>query len=108
MQEFRNEKIKNRIRELSAIFIERQASPTSLITVTGVTLSPDNKYAKILISVLPVEKENAAYGFIKRNLGDMRRYVQENLSIHPTPYLDVAIDEGEKSRQKIDELLKNG
>ncbi|MEI6660441.1 MAG: ribosome-binding factor A [bacterium] len=105
MQDFRNEKIQNRIRELSAIFIAREASPASLITVTGVDISPDSKYAKILISVLPREKEKAAYGFIKRNLGEMREYIKENLNINPIPFLDVAIDEGEKSRQKIDELL---
>jgi ribosome-binding factor A len=105
MSEYRGEKIANHIRELAAIFIEREAGTTSLITVTRVELSPDNKKAKIMISVLPREKENAAYGFIKRNLGDLRKYVTKGLKINPIPFLDVEIDEGEKNRQKIDELL---
>ncbi len=105
MSEFRNEKIKNNIKELSAIYIEREAGNTSLITVTRVTLTPDGKRAVIMISVLPREKEKAAYGFIKRNLGELRKYVSKNLKINPVPYLDVEIDEGEKNRQKIDELL---
>jgi ribosome-binding factor A len=41
-------------------------------------------------------------------LGELRKYISKNLKINPIPYLDVEIDEGEKNRQKIDELLKNG
>jgi ribosome-binding factor A len=107
MSEFRGEKIINRIKELSATYIEKIGSGTSLITVTRVLLSEDKKHAKIMISVLPVEKENAAYGFIRRNLGEIRKYVAKNLKINPLPYLEVEIDKGEKHRQKIDELLKN-
>jgi len=108
MSEFRNEKIKNNIKEISALYIEREAGPTSMITVTRVILSPDAKRATIMISVLPKEKENAAYGFIKRNLGELRKNITKNLRINPIPFLDVQIDEGEKNRQKIDELLMNG
>jgi len=105
MSEFRNEKIINQIKELSASYIERITGVTSLITVTRVILSADKKKAKIMISVLPRDKENAAYGFIRRNLGDIRKYITKNLKINPIPYLIVEIDEGEKNRQKIDELL---
>ncbi|ETB63909.1 TPA: ribosome-binding factor A [Candidatus Nomurabacteria bacterium] len=107
MSNFRDIKIENRVKELSASFIEREASPSSLITVTRVLMSKDSKKAKIMISVLPKEKENAAYGFIKRNLGEMRKYISSSLKINPIPFLDVEIDEGEKNRQKIDELLNN-
>jgi len=108
MSEFRNEKIKENIRELSALFIEKEAGISSLITVTRVLLSEDGKRATIMVSVLPREKENAAYGFIKRNLGELRKHISKNLRINPIPFLDVQIDEGEKNRQKIDELLING
>ena len=106
MSKFRGEKIANHIRELSALFIEKEAGNTSMITVTRVSLSSDNKYATIFVSVLPREKENAAHGFIKRNLGEMRKFITQKLPINPIPYLDVKIDEGEKHRQKIEELLK--
>ncbi len=107
MSQFRGEKISNHIRELAATFIEREAGPTSLITVTRVLLSPDSKRAVIMITVLPREKETAAYGFIKRNLGELRKFVTKNLKVNPIPFLNVEIDEGEKNRQKIDELLLN-
>jgi len=105
MSEFRNEKIKNNIKEIAALYIEKEAGPTSLITVTRVLLSPDGKRGTIMISVLPREKEKAAYGFIKRNLGGLRKHLTKSLRINPIPFLDVQIDEGEKNRQKIDELL---
>jgi len=105
MSEFRNEKIKNNIKELAAIYIEREAGTTSMITVTRVVLSQDGKRATIMVSVLPREKEKAAYGFIRRNLGELRKYVAKNLKINPIPFLNVEIDEGEKNRQKIDDLL---
>jgi ribosome-binding factor A len=105
MSEFRNEKIINNIREIAALYIEKEAGVTSMITVTRVLLSEDGKRATILVSVLPREKEKAAYGFIKRNLGDLRKNIGKTLKINPVPFLDVQIDEGEKNRQKIDELL---
>jgi ribosome-binding factor A len=108
MSEYRSEKITNHIKELAATFIEREAGPTSMITVTRVVLSADNKRAKIMISVLPREKEKAAYGFIRRNLGDLRKHVKKGLKINPIPYLEVEIDEGEKNRQRIDDLLIQG
>ena len=107
MSHFRGEKIANHIRELAALYIEREGGVTSMITVTRVLLSPDNKKATIMISVLPREKEKAAYGFIRRNLGELRKYVTKGLKVNPVPFLNVEIDEGEKNRQKIDELLLN-
>ena len=105
---FREEKITNHIRELAATFIEREGGSTSMITVTRVEMATGGKHAKIYVSVLPREKENAAFGFLKRNLGEMRNFIQTKLKIHPIPFLDVEIDQGEKNRQKIDELLRNG
>ncbi|MCC6323633.1 ribosome-binding factor A [Candidatus Nomurabacteria bacterium] len=105
---FREEKITNHIRELAATFIEREASGASMITVTRVHLSTGGKHATIYVSVLPIDKEKAAFGFLKRNLGEMRAFIQSKLHIHPIPFFEVEIDQGEKNRQKIDDLLRNG
>ncbi len=107
MSDLRKEKIKQNIKEISALFIEKIAGPTSLITLTRVEVSDDKKRAILLISVLPSEKEQAAYGFIKRNLGELRKELKKKLPIRPLPFLDVKIDMGEKNRQRIDELLNN-
>jgi ribosome-binding factor A len=102
----RNEKVANHIKELSAQFLGRENNRTSLITVTGASCSPDLKRATIFITVLPTEKETLALEFVKRNLGELREFLKKNLPIKTIPFLDVALDLGEKNRQKIDELLR--
>ncbi len=106
--EHREEKIANTIKEVAALWIEKEGGRSSLITVTRVLLSPDRRNATIMITALPQDKEAAAYGFVRRNLGEIRVEVTRNLRINPIPFLDVKIDEGEKNRQKIDDLLFNG
>lgn len=107
MSEYRKEKIKNILKELVAVFIERGSNMSSIITVTDISLSSDLKRANILISVIPENKEQAALSYIKRNLSELRKEVINKVKINPVPFFDVLIDQGEKNRQKIDELLKN-
>lgn len=104
----RQEKFNNLVKELSAVFLGRENNKTSLITVTGCSTSPDFKKATIFITVLPENKEEVALGFVKRNRGELREYLKKNLSSKTVPFIDVEIDKGEKNRQRIDELLKNG
>jgi ribosome-binding factor A len=103
----RTEKVANHIKELAAQFLGRENNRTSLITVTSCTVSSDLKRATIFITVFPDDKEDNVINFIKRNLGELREFVKKNMSTKIIPFLDVAIDKGEKNRQKIDELLKN-
>jgi len=104
----RKEKVANQIKELAAMFLGRENNRTSLITVTSATCSPDLKKATVFITVLPTEKEKIALEFIKRKRGDLREFLKKNMPIKIIPFLDVDIDLGEKNRQKIDELLRNG
>ncbi|MBI2631101.1 ribosome-binding factor A [Candidatus Nomurabacteria bacterium] len=104
----RNEKVANNIKELTAQFLGRANNRTSLITVTSAACSPDMKCATVYITVLPSSKENAALSFVKRQRGDIREFLKKNMPIKVIPFIDMAIDQGEKNRQKIDELLRNG
>ena len=104
----RNEKVANLLKELGAQFLERENNNTSLITVTSCTVSPDLKRATIFITVLPDEKETKALAFVKRKRGELREYIRKNIQIKIIPFIDIQIDRGEKNRQKIDELLRNG
>jgi ribosome-binding factor A len=101
----RNEKVANQIKELSAQFLERESDKTSLITITACSVSPDLKKATIFITIIPLAKEEAALHFIERQLGDLRKYLQKIMPMK-IPFLQVKIDQGEKNRQKIDELLR--
>lgn len=102
----RNEKVANLLKKLSAQFLERENNNTSLITVTSCNVSPDLKRATIFITVFPDEKENNALGFAKRKRKEMRAYFKKNIPIKNIPFVDIEIDQGEKNRQKIDELLR--
>jgi ribosome-binding factor A len=104
----RNKKVANQIKELAAQYLGRENNKTSLITVTSATCSPDLKRATIFITVFPDSKEKDAFHFIERNLGDLREFLKKNMPIKIIPFLGVEIDLGEKNRQKIDELLRNG
>lgn len=103
----RNEKVANNIKEFAAQFLGRENNKTSLLTVTSATVSPDLKRATIFITIFPVSKENDALNFAKRRLGELREFLKKNMTIKIIPFLDVEIDQGEKNRQKIDELLRN-
>ena len=59
----------------------------------------------ILITVYPEEKEKEALDFVKRKLAPLREYVKSYGRMRHVPFLAVALDVGEKNRQKIDELL---
>ena len=102
----RNEKVANQIKELAAQFLERENDRTSLITVISCTVSPDLKRATIFITVFPSSKEAGALNFVKRKLGELRELLKKNMLIKTIPFLDAEIDQGEKNRQKIDELLR--
>ncbi len=103
----RNEKVANYLKELTAEFLGRENNRTSLITVTNATCSRDLKRATIFITVLPTEKEKPALEFAKRKRGELREFFKKNMQIKTIPFIDIAIDLGEKHRQKIDELLRS-
>ena len=98
----RNEKIIKIIKTAAADFMQRESNGASLITITNVVLSNDEKYATIFFTVLPVEKEAAALEFAKRMRSEFKEYVKSNTKIGRIPMFDFEIDLGEKHRQKID------
>jgi ribosome-binding factor A len=105
MNQRKSEKRESLLRELAAKFLEKEASRASLITVTGTHSYDKGRNIKILFTVLPRDKEAAALSFAKRHINDFRQYVEKNARIGRLPMIEFAIDEGEKHRQKIDELI---
>lgn len=100
----KEEKLKEALKELAAEFFNRESNRTSLITITNVELKSHNTKAVIQISVLPRDQEPAALDFLHRKLGDFRKYVSEHLRVMYVPFFEVAIDQGEKNRQRIEEI----
>ncbi len=104
----RNEKVANLIKEKVAEFLCKENNKTSLITVTSANTSPDLKRATIFITVLPEDKEKTALLFAKRKRKEIRKFLRKHMVTKIIPFIDIQIDRGEKNRQKIDELLRNG
>lgn len=102
---FRNQKIKEMIRDLAARFLEQEGNKSSLITVTNVMLSKDEKYATIFYTVFPSEFEKTSLEFAKRKRSEFKSFFKEHSRIGRIPFFDFEIDLGEKNRQKIDSLL---
>ena len=101
----RQGRVANLIKELSAQFLGRENNKTSLITVTACSVSPDLKRATLFITVLPEKKENEVLLFAKRKRSELREMLKKNMTTKIIPFIDILIDQGEKNRQKIDELL---
>jgi ribosome-binding factor A len=93
------------IRDLSARFLEMEGNGSSLITVTKIEMSKDEKYATILFTVFPDAQEKTALEFAKRKRSEFKNFVRQNSTLGRIPFFDFAIDLGEKNRQKIDGLL---
>ena len=101
----RNERISEILRDLGARFLLLNGNNSSLLTVTNVELTSDEKNATIFFTVFPDSFEKTALEFAKRKRSEFKEFVKENSKLGRIPLLDFAIDTGEKNRQKIDELL---
>jgi ribosome-binding factor A len=106
MSDHRETKILEEIAHVAADFLARESNRKSLITVTRAELSPDMKRAIIYISVMPREAEEQALNFTKRMRSDFRKYLYDHTRIGLRPTVDFLIDDGEKNRQRIDDLTR--
>ncbi len=102
----KNDKLKELIRELAAEYFSRESNRLSLITITDVEIFNRGGKARILMTVLPETAEQSALDFAHRQLTEFRQYVMDKSRIGRIPFFEVALDVGEKNRQKIDELSK--
>lgn len=102
----RQTKVSLEILALAQDFFQRESSGLSLMTITRCEVSPDMRQGTIYMTVIPVEKEQAALDFARRMRTDMRKYVMKRLPVKVIPFFEIEIDYGEKNRQHIDELLR--
>ncbi len=108
MTSARQDKMRQLLREIVAKFFARESGPRSLITVTDVTISPDFKRATVYITTIPTSEEASAVEFAKRKRTELRDYIAATAKLRTLPVFEVKLDEGERNRQRIDELLIQG
>jgi len=93
------------MRDWVAEYYERNPSPAGILTVTGLDMSPDMKYATILISVLPESAEKVVLAHATDELRNLREFVKHQAHMRAFPFFKVEIDVGEKRRQAFDAVL---
>jgi ribosome-binding factor A len=105
MNEMKQHRAEQMLKELAADFVERHSNRTSLITVTGIDLAPDMAQATILMTVFPQEKSKQAVEFANRWKNAFRDYVKRHARMRVLPRFEFAIDKGELNRQRIEEII---
>jgi len=102
----RDERFAERIREYAAEYIARESDRTTLVTVTRVETTKDAKEVTVFVTVLPDDKETVALSFLKRHRSGFKNYLKKHAALKYIPFVDFALDLGEKHRQRIDALTR--
>lgn len=100
----KKEKVVEVLSHAAAEFIQRESNRNSLITVTNVALSSDFQKSTIFVTIFPENQENAGMDFLTRNLGEFRIFVKQKTRLRNIPWFDFKLDDGEKSRQRVEEI----
>lgn len=93
------------LQQFASDFVAEQSNRTSLITITRAELSNRNSVITFYVSIFPEDAEGPAFGFLKRKRGECKEYIKRHSNMKHVPHIEFAVDYGEKSRQRVDELL---
>ncbi len=106
----RQERVAGEIRqEIGAMLAGELKDPrlATFATVTEVRMTPDLKQAKVYVSVMGTEAEQAAaIKGLTAAAGFIRRELSERLQLRRAPELLFLLDRSEEYGQHIDELLR--
>ncbi len=97
--------LEKEIHKIASNWINRESNKKSLITITSCTLSNDQKYCTLGVSVLPENQERAVLDFLTRNKDVVRGELKKHGKLHALPYIVFVLDAGEKNRQVIFDIL---
>lgn len=103
----RQEKIDSLIKEIASEFILKKIKlKDALITVTRTEISEDIKNLKIFITIYPEKSEGYALKELNKNISEWQKFLAKEFKAKFLPRSEFLIDEGEKNRQKVEEILK--
>jgi ribosome-binding factor A len=103
----RQEKVEGTLQAIIASFLNKEAGTKSVVTVTHCNVTSDLKKVTAYISVFPTAYETEALNFAKRQRSEIRELFKDKLTMKSIPHLEFEIDEGEKNRQKVEEIFNN-
>ncbi len=107
MNEKKRERLRSWIHEAAAEFIGHTAAiPGGLITVIRVELNEKIEHATVYVTVWPESREAEAMKAIRAARRHFYTYAKRTFTMGQRIAVDFKIDEGEKKRRRIDQLLE--
>ena len=103
----RQQRLNTFFKKLIAEFLQAESENDILITVTNVEIANGLRRARVSYIVYPDNKETAALIFLKKHQKKLNEFLKAHTRIKFIPAIIFEIDNGEKNRRKIEELLKN-
>lgn len=106
---FRGEKLNNLIKAQldKIIFRELDILPGTLLTITRVECIPTGTEARVFVSVLPDEKFEEVFAFLKRKAGEVQHLMKKGLRIYPIPRIIFVEEKKTRAAAKIERLLNS-
>lgn len=100
-----NEELK---RELSNIinYEVKNSNITGMVSVTGVKITPDLRYAKVSVSMLNSKNVKQTLAGLKAASGFIRSRIAEKINLRITPEFVFVLDESLKYGERIDKILE--
>ena len=98
-----NELIQQKFGEI--INQETELPPDVLVSVTGVKISKDLRYAKAGLSIYPVDQADAVFAKICRQLKHLKYLLHQQITFKFAPDIKVYIDKTTQEAFKMEELL---
>ncbi|MFA8342033.1 MAG: 30S ribosome-binding factor RbfA [Rhodothermaceae bacterium] len=104
----RQEKVQKMIKEeLSLIFLNRMKDPAfSLVTITGVKVTPDLKIAKVFVSMLEKERRDSVLKKLNSLKKMIRTALAQRINLKFAPELLFYVDETADYVDKMEELFR--
>jgi len=101
------EQLNDQLREELANLIVKEINlENGLITVSYVDCSPDLKYAKIAVSVLPEKYAGTALKNLRRHASLFSNILRSRLKIRQIPKFNWTLDTTESKAAEIEEMIK--
>jgi ribosome-binding factor A len=105
----RTERLSDLIRdEISRLLLREIKDPRiGFVTITGVTVSPDARHARVFVSVLGEESvREATLEALQSASGFIQRALFKNLSLRHSPAVIFLLDDSMERGERIERVLK--
>lgn len=84
----------------------KEPSVTGLISVTDVKITPDQKYAKVYVSIFGKENKNRVIGALKKATGFIKKELGRRVRMRNMPDITFGLDNSMEYGEHMDKVIK--